>query len=196
MERARRMGMCSRRCTPSGVRKEDFGLSTTDQGPRIRSQPLSDTKISEMSDREDWNRDNPPVEAPIVRDLKTTELVARTYRNTKARFYRLGGAIRLQPHLSELPAGTSSVKHRHTTEAVMYIVSGQGHTVIHYDGEPEERVDWHEGDLLGIPLWAWHQHFNDSTTDVVRYLAVQDTFAIKHLGLHQIERHPDTSPEG
>jgi uncharacterized RmlC-like cupin family protein len=158
-------------------------------------QPLSGTAITEMVQREAWNRKNPPVEATIVKDLRTTELVAREYRKTRARFYRLAGAIRLQPHLSELPPGAASVNHRHTTEAVLYIVRGKGHTIMGYDGEEPTRVDWEEGDMLGIPLWAWHQHFNDSDTDVARYLAIQDTFTIKQLGLHQIERHPD-SPAG
>jgi quercetin dioxygenase-like cupin family protein len=159
-------------------------------------QPLSSTSISEMGQREAWNRKNPPTEAVIVKDLKTTDLVPREFRNTRARFYRLNGAIRLQPHLSELPAGGVSVKHRHTTEAVLYIVRGKGHTTVGYDGQEEERIDWEEGDLLGIPLWAWHQHFNDSDTEVARYLAIQDTFTIKQLGLHQIERHPDTPGTG
>ena len=159
-------------------------------------QPLSGTAISEMTQRETWNKKNPATEAVIVKDLRTTDLVPREFRNTKARFYRLNGAIRLQPHLSELPAGGFSVKHRHTTEAVLYIVRGTGHTIMHFDGQPEERVDWQEGDLLGIPFWAWHQHFNDSATDVARYLAVQDTFTVKQLGLHQIERHPETPGTG
>ncbi len=160
------------------------------------AQPLSGTAITEMTQREEWNKKHPATEATLVRDLKTTELVAREYRNTKARFYRLSGAIRLQPHLSELPPGGRSVKHRHTTEAVLYIVRGTGHTVMHFDGEPEERVDWAEGDLLGIPLWAWHQHFNDSDTEVARYLAVQDTFTVKQMGLHQIERYPEQDLSG
>lgn len=158
-------------------------------------QPLSGTAITEMTQREAWNKKHPPTEAQIVKDLRTTELIERKFRGTKARFYRLGGAIRLQPHLSELPPGKASVKHRHTTEAVLYIVRGKGHTVMHFEGEPEERVDWEEGDLLGIPFWAWHQHFNDSDTEVARYLAIQDTFTVKQLGLHQIERHPDTPDE-
>ncbi len=156
-------------------------------------QPLSGTAITEMTQREAWNKEHPPTEATLIKDLRTTELVPRKFRNTKARFYRLGGAIRLQPHLSELPPGGTSVKHRHTTEAVLYIVRGTGHTVMHFEGEPEQRVDWEEGDLLGIPFWAWHQHFNDSGSDVARYLAVQDTFTVKQLGLHQIERYPEPS---
>jgi uncharacterized RmlC-like cupin family protein len=117
----------------------------------LPDQPLAGTAITEMVQREAWNKKNPPVEATIVKDLKTTELVTRAYRKTKARFYRLGGAIRLQPHLSELPPGAASVNHRHTTEAVLYIVRGKGHTMIGYDGEELTRVDWEEGDMLGIP---------------------------------------------
>lgn len=154
----------------------------------VQDQRLSATANSEMGQREEWNRKNPPTEATIIKDLKNTELTPREFRNTKARFYRLGGGIRLQPHISELPPLGKSVKHRHTTEAVIYIVRGKGHTVVHWDGEPEERIDWEEGDMFSFPVWMWHQHFNDSETEVARYLAVQDTFTIKSLGVHQIER--------
>jgi mannose-6-phosphate isomerase-like protein (cupin superfamily) len=156
-----------------------------------KDQPLSGTANSEMGPREQWNKKNPPTEAIIIKNLKTTELTTRAYRNTKARFYRLGHDIRLQPHLSELPALGASVNHRHTTEAVIYIVSGVGHTVISWDGVDEQRIDWEEGDMFSFPVWMWHQHFNDSETEHVRYLAIQDTFAIKALGLHQIERFPE-----
>lgn len=158
-----------------------------------QEQVLSSTSNSEMEQRETWNRENPPVEAYIVKDLKSTELVPRQYRNTKARFYRLGSGIRLQPHLSELPPGGKSVNHRHTTEAVIYIVSGTGHTIISWDGKNEQRIDWEEGDMFSFPVWMWHQHFNDSQTESCRYLAVQDTFTVKALGLHQIERFPESS---
>ena len=164
----------------------------TRQIVETRDQALSQTENSEMTDRERWNKENPPHEAMVVKDLKNTELVPRRYRSTKARFYRLGGGIRLQPHVSELPPNGHSVNHRHTTEAVIYIVKGHGHTVISWDGEDEERIDWEEGDMFSFPVWMWHQHFNDSDTDTARYLAVQDTFSVKALGLHQIERFPDS----
>ncbi len=155
-----------------------------------RDQPLSETEISEMKEREEWNIKNPANEVTLVKNLRETELVPREYRSTKARFIKLTGERRLQPHLSELPPLGRSVNHRHTTEAVLYIIKGVGHSIISYDDEPEQKIDWEEGDLLGIPLWSWHQHFNTSETDTVRYLAVQDTFMVKALGLHQIERHP------
>jgi quercetin dioxygenase-like cupin family protein len=157
-----------------------------------RKQPLSNSFNSEMGPREQWNEKNPPTEAVIIKDLKTTELTPREYRNTRARFYRLGHDIRLQPHLSELPPMASSVNHRHTTEAVIYIVSGVGYSVISWDGVNEERIDWEEGDMFSFPVWMWHQHFNASETEHCRYLAIQDTFAIKALGLHAIERFPNS----
>ena len=133
---------------------QDKSLATRNE------QPLSGTAITEMTQRETWNKKHPPVEATIVKDLKTTELVAREYRGTKARFYRLSGAIRLQPHLSELPAGKASVKHRHTTEAVLYIVKGKGYSLMWPEGEKPQRYDWHEGTVISPPAGSWHQHYN------------------------------------
>jgi len=154
-------------------------------------QPLSHTPETEMIQREEWNLKNPPLDVTLVKNLKELPLVAREFRNTKARFFKLTGDRRLQPHLSEMAGGGKSVKHRHTTEAVMFIVKGHGYTTMRYEGGEEHRLDWEEGDMFGIPLWSWHQHFNSSNTDTARYLAIQDTLALKSLGLHQIERHPD-----
>jgi hypothetical protein len=41
-------------------------------------------------------------------------------------------------------------------------MQGQGATTIWQEGEPKRTVEWHEGSLLGIPLNAWHQEFNQS----------------------------------
>ena len=155
-----------------------------------RAQPLSQTTDTEMNDREMWNEKNPPSELVIARDLKNIELTAREYRNTKARFFRLGGDVRLQPHVSEMPPGGRSVNHRHTTEAVIYIVAGIGYSMVGWDDESLIRIDWQEGDMFSFPVWMWHQHFNASETESSRYLAVQDTFHLKKIGLHAIERHP------
>jgi gentisate 1,2-dioxygenase len=39
-------------------------------------------------------------------------------------------------------------------------------------------------------VWAWHQHFNSDPEETARYLAVQDTGLVRHMRLHNIERHP------
>jgi gentisate 1,2-dioxygenase len=54
----------------------------------------------------------------------------------------------LNAHLSELKPGSSSVRHRHTTEAYLYCVKGHGFTVVNYEGEPEQVVEWSAGTLF------------------------------------------------
>lgn len=146
---------------------------------------------SEIAARDEFNRNNPPLTGLAVpEDLRTIGLVKRPWRNNKGLWFELAENRVLSAHLAELAPGTNWVHHRHTTEAYLYIVKGEGYSIINYDGQPEQRVDWCEGSLLSPPVWAWHQHFNTSETETARYLAVQDTGLIRHMRFHQIERHP------
>ena len=129
-------------------------------------------------------------------DLRTIELVKRPWRNNKGLWFELAENRILSSHLAELAPGSNSVRHRHTTEAVIYIVKGSGYSICNYEGQPEERIDWQEGTLFSPPVWAWHQHFNASETETARYLAVQDTGLIRHMRFHQIERHPTQLKRG
>ena len=146
---------------------------------------------SEIAARDEFNRNNPPLTGfSVPEDLRTIELVKRPWRNNKGLWFELAENRVLSAHLAELAPGGNSVRHRDTTEAFLYIVTGTGYTIVNYDGQPEERIDWSEGTLLSPPVWAWHQHFNSSDTEPARYLAIQDTGLIRHMRLHQIERHP------
>ena len=146
---------------------------------------------SEIAARDEFNRQNPPLTGMVVpEDLRTIELIKRPWRNNKGLWFELAENRVLSAHLAELAPGGNSVRHRHTTEAFLYIVTGTGYTIVNYDGQPEERIAWSEGTLLSPPVWAWHQHFNSSDTEPARYLAIQDTGLIRHMRLHQIERHP------
>src|SRR5690606_5462839 len=64
-----------------------------------------------------------------------------------------------------------------------------GFSVINYDDDPPEVVEWSEGTLFAPPRWAWHQHFNLDENDTARYLAIQDTGLLRTMRLHNIERH-------
>lgn len=146
---------------------------------------------SEIAARDEFNRKNPPVRGMVVPDdLRTIELVKRPWRNNKGRWFELSENRVLSAHLAELAPGTNSVRHRHTTEAYIYVVAGHGYSIVNYEGQSEERIEWSEGSLFSPPVWAWHQHFNGSETEAARYLAIQDTGLIRHMRFHQIERHP------
>ena len=146
---------------------------------------------SEIAARDEFNRKHPPITGLVVPgDLRTMELPERPWRNNRGRWFHLAETHSIDAHIAELPPGGTSVRHRHTTEAYLYIVVGRGFSIINYDDEPEERVDWQEGTLFAPPVWAWHQHFNLSHDEPARYLAIQDTRLKRHLRMHQIERHP------
>ena len=145
---------------------------------------------SELAARDEFNRANPPITGLFVPgDLRTMELPERPWRNNRGRWFHLAGNNNLDAHIGELKPGGASVRHRHTTEAYLYVVRGRGFSIVNVDGEPEERVEWEEGTLFSPPVFAWHQHFNLSDEEPARYLAIQDTRLKRHLRMHQIERH-------
>jgi quercetin dioxygenase-like cupin family protein len=145
---------------------------------------------SEIAARDEFNRQHPPIKGLVVpHDLRKMELPERKWRNNRGRWFDLADYEVLNAHLAELKPGDSSVRHRHTTEAYLYIVKGHGYSLINYDDEPVQAVEWSEGTLFAPPRWAWHQHFNLDQNDTSRYLAIQDTGLLRTMRLHNIERH-------
>lgn len=86
---------------------------------------------------------------------------------------------------------THSGKHTHQGGLVIFILDGEGYTVV--DGE---KVEWKKGDLILLPVkpgGVEHQHFNINPNKPVRWLAMiyapyQD--AIAHF-LEQKEESPE-----
>jgi hypothetical protein len=145
---------------------------------------------SEIAARDEFNRQHPPIKGLVVpHDLRKMELPERKWRNNRGRWFDLADYEVLNAHLAELKPGSASVRHRHTTEAYLYIVKGHGYSIINYDDEKPEVVEWGEGTLFAPPRWAWHQHFNLVENDTSRYLAIQDTGLLRTMRLHNIERH-------
>jgi quercetin dioxygenase-like cupin family protein len=64
---------------------------------------------------------------------------------------------------------TASGKHRHQGGLVIYVIDGDGYSVV--DGE---RIDWSKGDLLLLPLrekGVEHQHFNTNPEKPALWMA-------------------------
>jgi quercetin dioxygenase-like cupin family protein len=68
--------------------------------------------------------------------------------------------------LSQIDPGKSTGKHKHG-EAMIYVVSGRGYSII--DGK---RYDWEEGDGMYIPPETFHQHFNLDQKNPAVYLRI------------------------
>ena len=77
-----------------------------------------------------------------------------------------------------LEPGQSSNRHRHTYETILYVLEGEGFTMIE-----DHKVEWKAGDAVYIPVWAWHQHTNASATKPCRYVACENAPMLQNLGV-------------
>jgi hypothetical protein len=165
-------------------------LMRDDYSKGVISSEKKNLDSSEIAARDEFNRQHPPTKGLVVEDdLRKMDLPARPWRKNRGHYFDLADYEVLSAHISELLPGRNSVRHRHTTEAYLYVVKGHGFSLINYDDEPIEAVEWQEGTLFAPPRWAWHQHFNLDTEDTSRYLAIQDTGLLRTMRLHNIERH-------
>ena len=86
---------------------------------------------------------------------------------------------------------TRSGKHRHQGGLVIYVVDGEGYSVV--DGE---RKDWKKGDLVLLPLnpkGVEHQHYNTNPSKPATWVAFIHIPMQEYLAsdLVQVENSPD-----
>lgn len=85
-----------------------------------------------------------------------------------------------------LEPGQTAGKHRHTYETILYVLEGEGMTVVE-----DRQVEWKAGDAVYIPVWAWHQHTNRSNTNRCRYLACENAPLMQNLNAAMREEAPE-----
>jgi len=84
--------------------------------------------------------------------------------------------------LAEISPGKRSGAHRHMYEEVNYVISGNGYSLIE-----DRRYDWSEGDVLCIPVFSWHQHFNTGDSPA-RFLVHHNRPLMENLGFMHVEQ--------
>ena len=126
----------------------------------------------------------------LVKQLVYHPVHARSDRGNAAAYFQFSDLKALEAHVSELPAGASATLHRHSCEALFYVLIGEGCTVIHPEDGAERRIEWKAGDLFFTPMLVWHQHVNTSATSAARYLEVTTIPLMKSLGLWFIQSKP------
>ena len=109
----------------------------------------------------------------FVPDLPGFELQAwdkRGVGSANIKFILADGTM--HAHMSELAVGTYKKAHRHGPDFHIFPVTGQGYSLLWYEGEPEmKRIDWRPGWVYAPPDQMFHQHFNTAPRPS-RYLAV------------------------
>jgi gentisate 1,2-dioxygenase len=77
--------------------------------------------------------------------------------------------------------------HRHTVEAVIYILKGHGYSVI--DGI---KYPWQAGDLICVPVFAWHRHHNESGDELVYLAATTGPLSMAMgIAIYEEEKYPE-----
>jgi gentisate 1,2-dioxygenase len=95
--------------------------------------------------------------------------------------------------INRIPAGEEegmgwkTLGHRHTVEAVIYVLQGNGHSIV--DGV---RYDWVPGDFISVPMFSWHRHINTGDQDFIYLAATTGPLSLAlGLAVYEDERYPD-----
>jgi hypothetical protein len=112
-------------------------------------------------------------ETNYVPDLSQFELKAWDARgkgSSNITFILADGT--LHSHVSQIPAARYKKGHRHGNGIHIFAVTGEGYSVLWWEGESEyKEVPWRHGIMYAPPHWMFHQHFN-TTAEPARYLAI------------------------
>ncbi len=133
---------------------------------------------------EDWrsnHRDIVAVEDVVMRDTARGSRIGVYCGTDGDRPTRTMDAL-----AHEFEPGSRTTVHRHSWDAMVFVVAGWGWTEI--DGE---RVDWGPGDSLHLPASAWHRSGNDGTT-TARYLTFSSEPMLDTMGMSVLEEAGDT----
>lgn len=93
--------------------------------------------------------------------------------------------VNLNAGLQILAPGESARPHRHSMNAIRFVLDGSGATTL-VDGKPAPMA---EGDLVLTPGWTWHEHVHEGARPVV-WLDVLDAQLHRHLGTDKFEPGP------
>jgi oxalate decarboxylase/phosphoglucose isomerase-like protein (cupin superfamily) len=139
--------------------------------PKISTQPIAEKKSSYRK----WIEAEGMalMEGFFIADIKDVPL--QPWERTGGLGVRIcleGTGETDDSYICEIPPGKGLKPQRHLFEEMIYVVSGRGATTIWNEGGPKRTFEWQAGSLFSPPLNTWHQHFNGSGDQPVRYVAV------------------------
>jgi len=122
-----------------------------------------------------WVRDEglDIISAHYVPDLHTLELKPWARREAKGVFINHEASRTSNDcYVCEIAPTISLPPQRQLYEEMILVLDGYGSTTVWNDAGQRVTFEWKAGALFAIPLNTWHQHFNGSGKEHVRYVAV------------------------
>jgi gentisate 1,2-dioxygenase len=99
-------------------------------------------------------------ETNFVADVRRLELMDNPARGKGQTIFIALSSSTMKVHISRFPSATYKKAHRHGPGAHIYILDGEGYSLMWPTGEEPQRFDWSEGALISPPDGWYHQHFN------------------------------------
>ena len=134
----------------------------------------------------------------VVQDALEFELDNYDHRGkgTTNMHWTMSGNTMIDLHVSEMPSGKYKKAHRHSSDAFILLLSGDGYSLTWPEGRYEDRirVDWNEGTIFVPPIYWYHQHMNPGETSA-RYLAINAPKLVSDLGLRFSDQLEQDLPE-
>ncbi len=117
--------------------------------------------------------DDRVLETNFVSDITTLEPIAWNERGkgNATMFFELAEGT-MGAHISEFPVGIYKKAHRHGPGAHVFIVAGEGYSLMWPAGQERMRFNWKPGSIVVPPENWFHQHFNPGNRPA-RYLALK-----------------------
>jgi oxalate decarboxylase/phosphoglucose isomerase-like protein (cupin superfamily) len=113
------------------------------------------------------------IDGIYVPDLRQVKLKKWARRNAHGVFINHDASRTSNDcYVCEIDAGQEMAPQRQLFEEMVLILSGRGSTMVWNDAGEKVSFEWQEGAMFAIPVNTWHQHFNGSGKDKVRFVAV------------------------
>jgi gentisate 1,2-dioxygenase len=137
-----------------------------------------------------WSDMQPLIEAAIAeRSLEAIErrVLSLVSPHAEAVGGIAGTTRNLNAGLQILMPGESARPHRHSMNAIRFVLTGSGATTV-VDGKP---CAMEAGDLVTTPGWCWHEHVHRGSGPIV-WLDVLDASLHRYLGTAAFQPGPPT----
>ncbi len=145
-------------------------------------------KFSTEKDRDTpyqrWVRDQglEIISALYVQNLRTVEVKPWARRGGKGVYINHDASRTSNDcYVCEIPAGKKLEPQRQLFEEMILVLEGRGSTSVWNDAGQRLTFEWKAGSMFAIPINAWHQHFNGSGQEVVRFVAVTNGPSVMNL---------------
>jgi oxalate decarboxylase/phosphoglucose isomerase-like protein (cupin superfamily) len=122
------------------------------------------------------------ISAQYVPNLRTVELKPWPRRGGKGVYINHDASRNSNDcYVCEIPPGGKLAPQRQLYEEMILVLDGRGSTSVWNDAGKRVTFEWKAGAIFAIPLNAWHQHFNGSGQEPVRFVAVTNSPAVINL---------------